>query len=244
MLYACSQTISCIPLLKMGLLPYLDTILVPLSFFLLFGYHGFLWNICKKKSNLTTIKINKIRRRSWVLSITEDPTDNKLMFAVQTLRNTQMVIVLTATIAIIINSSLAAYTNNAYKANHLLKDSYFGLQSSRIIVLKYGSASLFLLSGFLCNSVAIGCLSEANILAVVTSLPLGYVQGMMERGFLFTFIGNRMLYITVPLLLWLLGPIPMVLSSITMVWVLYEIDFTSCVLEQESLQSSMTRTID
>ncbi|KAF9594559.1 hypothetical protein IFM89_033529, partial [Coptis chinensis] len=240
---------------KMELLLYLDTILVPLSLFLTLGYHGLLWHICKNKPHLRSIWINRIRKRLWVLSITERPdeivcltriinlllqdtNDKKLMLSLQSLRNTLMITILTATIAITLNICLAAFTNNTYKASHLLQDSYFGLQSSRILALKYASTSIFLLIGFLCSSMALGCLNDAHILAAVSRLPPGYVQGMMERGFLFSFIGHRMFYITLPLLLWLFGPIPMLLSSMAIVWVLYGIDLADGGFKSELPQSS------
>ncbi|KAL5720824.1 hypothetical protein ACHQM5_013455 [Ranunculus cassubicifolius] len=227
----------------MGFLLYLDAILVPLSFFLTLGYHGFVWHTSNNKPQLTAIGINKIRRRAWVRNITENTDDKKMMFAIQSLRNTLMVTTLASTLMIILSISLAAYTNNAYKANNILKDSYFGLQSNKMLVLKYGAGSVFLFIGYLCSSMAMGYLSEANILAAVSSLPPGYVQAMMERGFLFSFLGQRMLYITVPLLLWLFGPIPMLLSSIAIVWVLHGMDFGTSGFHQGLLPSNTARTV-
>lgn len=51
---------------KMGVILYLDTILVPLSLFLTIGYHAFLWHSYKNKPFLTTIGMHMLRRRSWI----------------------------------------------------------------------------------------------------------------------------------------------------------------------------------
>lgn len=55
----------------MGLVVYLDTILVPLSLFLTVGYHTYLWHNFKNKPSNTTIGINALRRKAWFLNIKE-----------------------------------------------------------------------------------------------------------------------------------------------------------------------------
>nr|KAJ0188132.1 hypothetical protein LSAT_V11C900470410 [Lactuca sativa] len=51
---------------KMALLRYMDTILVPLSFFITFGYHTYLWYKFKTKPSCTTIGIESIKRKHWL----------------------------------------------------------------------------------------------------------------------------------------------------------------------------------
>ncbi|KAF8397105.1 hypothetical protein HHK36_016012 [Tetracentron sinense] len=220
--------------MKMGVTVYLDTILVPLSVFLTVGYHAYLWHNFKNKPPLTTIGANTARRRMWFLGI-EEGDDKKTMLAVQSMRNTQMMTILAASVAVILNLSLAAMTNNIYNASHLLSNTFFGLQSSRSLALKYGSASLFLLTSFLCNSMALGFFNEANFLINVRAefSPPGYVQAMMERGFMLALVGIRLLYITFPLLLWMLGPVPVALSSVALVRVLYELDFAGNTIKEK-----------
>ncbi|KAG6643583.1 uncharacterized protein LOC122277317 [Carya illinoinensis] len=212
----------------MGVMVYLDTILVPLSLFFTLGYHAYLWHSFKNKPCNTTIGINTLTRRAWFQDITQG--DNKKgMLAVQSLRNTIMATTLTASIAILVNMALAALVNNAFKASgHLLTNPIFGSQSGRIVVVKFGSASLLLLVSFLCSSMSIGYLIDANILINACgefSSP-GHTQTIFERGFMLALIGNRVLYITFPLMLWLLGPVLVALSSVALIWVLYELDFS------------------
>ncbi|GMY25712.1 hypothetical protein FCV25MIE_20954 [Fagus crenata] len=212
----------------MGLVVYLDTILVPLSIFLTVGYHAYLWHNFKKKPFTTSIGINELRMRAWFLDI-QQGDDKKGMLAVQSLRNTLMATTSTASITILFNMALAALTNNSYKASRDLFDNQiFGLQSDGMFALNFGSASLLLLLSFLCSSMSIGHLIDANFLinASAEFACPGHTQTVLERGFLLALIGNRVLCITLPLLLWMLGPVLVVLSSMALVWLLYELDFS------------------
>lgn len=156
--------------------------------------------------------------------------DKKGTLAVQSLRNTLMLTILTATVTALITVALAALTNNAMSVNNLLsKSDLFGSQSARIMVLKFGSAAIFLVGSFLCSSMAVGCLIDANYLinaiGEFTSTPAGYTEVVFERGFMLAVVGNRVLCIAFPLLMWLFGPLPVAISSIGLVWALYGLDF-------------------
>uniref|UniRef100_A0A5B7C490 DUF599 domain-containing protein n=1 Tax=Davidia involucrata TaxID=16924 RepID=A0A5B7C490_DAVIN len=227
----------------MAVILYLDTMLVPLSLFLTIGYHAYLWHSFKNKPTLTTIGMHALRRRVWLQGM-EQGDDKKGMLAVQSLRNALMATILSATVAIFITVSLAAVANNTYNASHLFNRRFFGLQSGKILVLKYGSASLFLLVSFLCSSMSLGCLIDANFLinaasgthhhdhssssSSSSSCPgPGYTQTILERGFMLAVVGNRVLCITFPLLLWMFGPVPVAVSSVALIWRLYELDFAA-----------------
>ncbi|CAL9003030.1 unnamed protein product [Prunus brigantina] len=211
----------------MEVLVYLDTILVTLSLFLLISYHAYLWRTFKTKPSHTTIGIDSIRRRIWFLEIKEGD-GLKDMLAVQSLRNTQMGAIFTTSIAIAFSLALAALTNNAYNARHLLIESpLFGSQSGRMFALKYGFASVILLFSSLCSSMAtvffIDTIFLINASAEFSSS--GITQTLFERGYMLALIGHRLLCISFPLMLWLFGPVPVALSSLALVWWLSEIDY-------------------
>lgn len=210
----------------MAVFSYLDTILVPLSLFFTIGYHAYLWNSFRRKPSFTAFGVETLKRRSWFQDM-EEGDDKKGMLAVQSLRNALMGTILSATISILMNIALAALTNNSYKASHFLNGVIFGSQSSRMMVLKYGSASFFLLGSFLCSSLALWNLIDANFLINARGdfAPPGYTKMIFERGILLSVVGNRMLCMTFPLLLWLFGPVPVVFSSGVLIWGLYELDF-------------------
>nr|XP_004302620.2 PREDICTED: uncharacterized protein LOC101304886 [Fragaria vesca subsp. vesca] len=206
---------------------HLDTILVPSSLFLLIAYHAYLWCIFKTKPSHTTMGIESIRRRIWFLEIVQGDGGNA-MSAVQNLRNTQMVAIFTASTAVALSLGLAALTNNAYNASHLIvKTAFFGVQSGRIFALKYGLASFLLLFSSLCSSMATGFMIDA-IFLLNTSAEFstsGITLLLFERGYMLAQIGNRLLCISFPLCLWLFGPMPVALSSLALVWWLKELDF-------------------
>lgn len=152
------------------------------------------------------------------------------ILTVQSLRNSMMTVVIISFLAVILYSSLAAQTNNVYEARGLVHHSTITSSTESIQILKYATASLFLLLSFLCSSMAIASLIEASFLIYVTEdlLP-HHAHHLLERAFTLATAGERVLYITVPLMLWMFGPVAMALSSLAMVWVLYQLDFTGIV---------------
>ncbi|KAJ9694194.1 hypothetical protein PVL29_009933 [Vitis rotundifolia] len=212
----------------MGGVVDLNTILVPFSLFLTVGYHVFLWHSMTRKPSLTAIGMETSMRRVWFQPIKKGGVRMGIL-ATQSLRNSLLETVLIAMTAITINTALAALINNAYSASHSLSGTFFGSQSGLMFHLKYVSASLFLLASFLCSSMGVGCLIDATILINASgefSSP-GYAEMIMERGFMFALVGNRMLCMAFPLLSWMLGPVSLVVSSVALVCGLYELDFGS-----------------
>ncbi|KAF5737297.1 hypothetical protein HS088_TW13G00176 [Tripterygium wilfordii] len=207
---------------------YLDSVLPPMSLFLMIGYHAYLWQCFKHRQSQTTLGIDALMRNSWFshLDITQ-ANDKKGMLAVQSLRNTLMATILTATVAILINGALAALTNNSYTQDHLFKSPLFGSRSGTIYVLKFGSASICVLLSFLCSSMAVRYLIDASFLinALGEFSSVADAQLVLERGFMLATVGNRMLCVAFPMVIWLFGPIPMAMSTVALVWGLHELDF-------------------
>ncbi|XP_027353462.1 uncharacterized protein LOC113863893 [Abrus precatorius] len=210
----------------MGVTAYLDTILVPLSLFITVGYHAYLCHTIKNKPSRTTYGISKLRRTAWCLNLNQGDA-SKAMLTVQSMRNALMATILTASITILVNLALAALTNNAYNASHLFNSGLFGSKSDKIFILKYGSASICLVISFVFSSMAIGFLIDANFLmnAYGDFLSGGYTQTILEKGFTLALVGNRVLCVAVPLMLWMLGPVPVFLASLALVFVLHGFDF-------------------
>ncbi|EXB54249.1 hypothetical protein L484_013975 [Morus notabilis] len=210
------------------MLSFLDAIFVPFSLFLTVGYHAYLWYCLKKKPSRTTRGINlQTIRRTWFLKIVEGGDKND-MLVVQSLRNSQMVAILNASFAILLNTALAALTNNSFKGSYLLNTPFLGSKSGKMFVQKYGLASFLFLFSFFCSSQALALFMDANFLINASSAEFSsseYAEIALERGFLLVLIGNRLLLITFPFLLWIFGPLPVVLSSVALVWWLYELDF-------------------
>lgn len=148
------------------------------------------------------------------------------MLGVQSLRNPLMGSILSATVSILINTALAALTNNAYRSRYLSEHRIFGSQGDRIILVKFAMVSFLLLTSFFFNSIAIGSIIEANFLINVSGETFNYVaERLLKRGWFLGSVGNRVLFSAGPFLIWLFGPVPLALSSAVLIGFFYSVDF-------------------
>ncbi|GJY08200.1 extensin like protein [Tanacetum coccineum] len=188
----------------MALLHYMDTILVPLSFFMTFGYHAYLWYQFKTKPSCTTIGIESIKRKHWLKDMRQGDDKNATL-AVQSLRNTLMSSILVAMVSSIITVALTALINNTSMAVATLIDANY---------LVY----------------ALGAEPESDRATSPSPSPSSsrkYTRDILERGFVLAIFGNRMLCITFPVLFWLVSPVVFVFASVVLVWGLYMLDFVN-----------------
>ncbi|EXC32773.1 hypothetical protein L484_019887 [Morus notabilis] len=208
---------------------YLDVILVPLGFLIVAGYHVWLWHKVRTQPESTIIGINANGRRFWVSAIVKD-NEKKNILAVQTLRNTIMGSTLMATTSILLCSGLAAVISSTYSVKKPLNDTVYGAHGDFMVALKYVTLLTIFLFSFLCHSLSIRFINQVNILinspqddtSLVTT---AYIAELLEKGYLLNTIGNRLFYAALPLLLWIFGPVLVFLCSLTMVPVLYNLDF-------------------
>lgn len=212
---------------------YIDLVLVPLGILAVVLYHVFLWYKAKTSPHITVVGVNSVGRRIWVESMIEDD-DKKNILAIQTMRNSVMASILVGTISVLLTTGLAAVISSTYswKQPAPLKDFtvFGGHHSEMLVAIKYATPLVFLLFSFFFSSLSIRFLNQVNILI---NVPLhepclitpDYVTQLFERGCIFNTIATRMLYVACPLLLWILGPVPVFLSCVTMVPALYNLDF-------------------
>lgn len=217
----------------------LDYLMVPTGLAIMAGYHIWLLYQISKRPSRTVIGINAINRRFWVHAMMEDPS--KGVLAVQTLRNNIMASTLLASTAIMLSSLMA-----------MLMTSKSGVLGDRSTVFVFGDKSAFsysvklfcimvcFLSAFLLNVQSIRYYSHASILINVPYKKLSatfdygydqrlsseYVAKTVNRGSYFWSLGLRAFYFSFPLFLWIFGPIPMFLSCIVLVSLLYFLDVT------------------
>ncbi|XP_074555983.1 uncharacterized protein LOC141811823 [Curcuma longa] len=206
---------------------YLDLVLVPLGLLFPLVYHLWLWYRVRSKPLHTIVGINSVGRRLWVEAIMKD-NDKKNILAVQTIRNTIMGSTLMATTCILLSSGLAAVLSSTYSVKRPLYDSVFGAHGDFMVALKYVSLLVVFIFAFLCYSLSIRFVNQANFLINVppsdSFVTVAYVADLLEKGFSLNTVGNRLFYAALPLLLWIFGPLPVVFSSITMVLILYNLD--------------------
>lgn len=156
--------------------------------------------------------------------------DKKNILAVQTLRNNIMGSTLMATTSILLCCGLAAVISSTYSVKKPLNDAVYGAHGDFMVALKYVTLLLIFLFSFICHSLSIRFMNQVNFLINTPRDPMcmvtpEYVSELLERGVLLNTVGNRLFYAALPLLLWIFGPVLVFLCSITMVPVLYNLDF-------------------
>ncbi|KAG6591649.1 hypothetical protein SDJN03_13995, partial [Cucurbita argyrosperma subsp. sororia] len=192
------------------------------------GYHAWLWHRVRTQPFTTLIGINTNARRFWIAAILQD-NEKKNILAVQTLRNTIMGCTLMATTSILLCMGLAAVLSSTYSIKKPLNDAVYGAHGDFMLALKYVTLLTLFLFSFFCHSLSIRFINQANILinippgaAAVTS---GYISDLLDKGFILNTVGNRLFYAALPMLLWIFGPVLVFVCSVSMVPVLYNLDF-------------------
>ncbi|XP_065850281.1 uncharacterized protein [Euphorbia lathyris] len=211
---------------------YMDVILVPLGLITLIGYHFWLWHKVRSDPLSTIVGTNSRARRFWVASIIKD-NEKKNILAVQTLRNLIMGSTLMATTSILLSTGLAAILSSTYVVKKPINDAVYGAHGEFMIALKYVTLLTLFLFSFFCHSLSIRFINQVNLLINIprddedsTSIvTTEYVSELLEKGFVLNTVGNRLFYGATPLLLWIFGPVLVFLCSVTMVPVLYNLDF-------------------
>lgn len=208
----------------------LDFILVPLGLMIMATYHLWLLHQIIKKPTKTIVGIHAINRRLWVQAMMEDTPKNGVL-AVQTLRNNIMASTLLASTAITLSSVIAVLMTSRGGSRAL--GLVFGDQSQIGSSLKFFSILVCFLLAFLLNVQSIRYYSHASILINVPFkkmaspyLTADYVGRTVNRGGYFWSLGLRAFYFSLPLFLWIFGPIPMFCSCLALVFLFYFLDFT------------------
>lgn len=155
--------------------------------------------------------------------------DKKNILAIQTIRNTIMGSTLMATTSIVLCCGLAAVVSSSYSVKTPLNNTIYGAHGQFMVALKYVTLLVIFLFSFMCHSLSIRFISQVNFLincpedsTIVTST---YVSELLEKSFMLGMIGNRLFYSALPVMLWIFGPVLVLLCSSTMVPVLYNLDF-------------------
>ena len=205
----------------------LEPVTVTVAWAVLAIYHLKLFFKVKRQPLSTAIGITNHARRRWVQIVMQERHD---ILAVQTLRNQVMAATFLASTAILISLGLfsAAFRPGVFSdishALNLLGTRTEALWMFKLMLLgiiffitffnftlaiRYYNHAGFMINTFEQNNATV---SEEAVTQVVNHAALHYTIGM--RGF----------YLSVPLALWLFGPVWMFLGSLVLVAVLYRLD--------------------
>ncbi|ONK68126.1 uncharacterized protein A4U43_C05F7710 [Asparagus officinalis] len=198
---------------------YLDLILVPSAILSSLFYHVWLWYTVKRRPDRTYIAMNAAGQSAWINHILTD-NDKKNVLAIQTLRNNIMGATLTATTSVLICCGLLAFASKDYDAD---KPDKLKIESKCSFLL------LAFLSVFLCQTLSIACLTQVNILINIlagdtTPVRRYRVTELLGKGIFLCNVGNRVFFSTLPLVLWIFGPVLVFVCSVGVVVVLYSVD--------------------
>lgn len=153
----------------------------------------------------------------------------------QTLRNNIMASTLLASTAIMLTSliGLLMTGGNGDRSAFFV----FGNKSPRSLSVKFFAILVCFLIAFLFNVQSVRYYSHGSILVNVPYKKMSphhqhhqvtaeYVAATVNRGSYFWSLGLRAFYFSLPLFLWIFGPVPMFVSCLVLVAMLYFLDVT------------------
>ena len=192
------------------------------------GYHLFLHYQLKRDPLYTVQAINALARTAWVAEVMKGGRD---ILAVQTLRNSTMAATfLASTAALLIIGTLTLIEQHDKLSGAWHSLNTLGSRSTELWQFKL----LLLIGDFLAAFVFFSqSIRLFNHVGFMVNVPLTcnykaitpqQVALHLNRAGLAHSMGMRAYYFSVPLVFWLFGPLYMVLSSVVLVVVLYNID--------------------
>lgn len=134
-----------------------------------------------------------------------------------------------SSISLVLSSLIGTWIGSSSQNSILSKSVIYGNTMPSVASIKYISIlSCFLLAFASFVQTVRNYVLGAFLVSIPNSqIPVSYVQKPFIRGSNYWAIGLRALYFASCLTLWIFGPIPMFVSSVIVVLILYHIDTTS-----------------
>lgn len=194
---------------------------------LVIAYHRYLYNKVRRYPLTTAIGITNHARQMWVKEVRKDKRD---ILAVQTLRNQMMAATFLASTAIIISlgSFSAAFRPGTFiEVSHTL--NLFGTKTESLWMFKLMLLGILFFYTFFNFTLALRYYNHSGFMINTyeqndATVSDEAVTQILNHGALHYTIGMRGFYLSIPLALWLFGPIWMLSGSVVMVVILYHLD--------------------
>ena len=195
---------------------------------LLGGYQLLLRRRSRLSPTLTVQGLNALARTAWVEHVMRDDRD---VMAVQTLRNSTMAATLMASTAVILILGILNMLANADKigpALHLLNPT--GSHESSVWIFKLMLILVDFFVAFFSFSLAVRGYNHVGFLINVPMNSGSHgitpvkVALHLNRASSYYGIGMRTYYLSVPLVLWLFGPVWMLIATILLLLILRHLD--------------------
>jgi uncharacterized membrane protein len=207
----------------------LELYLTSASFFMLIIYHVHLVYLVRRHPLTTSIGITDHLQGHWVESVMADKRD---VLAVQTLRNWVSASSFLASTAILICLGIISVAASPEKMAEITPGLNELVREHQVLWLfKLMTIIVDFFVIFFNFTMAIRSFNQVNFMINVPStlahkITPDYVAGILSHATLHYTAGMRGYYIGVLLVLWLFGPIWMLLGTIIMIAVLYFLDHT------------------
>ena len=211
----------------MSVFPLYETILTLLTALVLIAYHIHLRIKVKCSPLTTTIGITNHVRQLWVEGVIREKRD---ILAIQTLRNQMMAVTFLASTAILISlgSFGAAFRPGLFnEVAHWL--NLLGTKTESLWMLKLMMLGIMFFITFFNFTLCIRYYNHVGFMINTfqqddPTLSTQAVTHVLNHGALHYTIGMRGFYLSMPLALWLFGPVWMFMGSVILVAVLYHLD--------------------
>jgi uncharacterized membrane protein len=204
-----------------------EILLVAITAAVIVLYHAHLYFKVRQNPLSTAIGITNHARQMWVKEVLRDRRD---ILAVQTLRNQVMSATFLASTSILISlgSFGAAFRPNVFSAiSHTL--NILGTRTETIWMLKLMILGILFFFSFFNFTLCLRYYNHAGFMLNTyehddVTVSEAAVTQVLNHGALHYTIGMRGFYLSVPLALWLFGPVWMLGGSLILIAVLYRLD--------------------
>lgn len=194
---------------------------------LIAGYQIRLQRHVRKKPTLTVQGMNAQARTAWVERVMTGERD---VLAVQTFRNSTMAATLMASTAVILILAILNMLAGADKISAALHQiNTWGSREPGMWIFKLMLLVVDFFVAFFAFSLAVRGYHHASYLINVPlsgdhGVTVGRVVKVLERASRYYSIGMRTYYLSVPLTLWLFGPVWMLAATLILIAVLNHLD--------------------
>jgi uncharacterized membrane protein len=211
----------------MSLISLYETILVFISAAVLITYHWHLYVKVRRSPLEMALGITNHARHLWVEGIIRGKRD---ILAVQTLRNQVMAATFLASTAILISlgSFSAAFRPGVFmEVSHAL--NLLGTKTETLWMFKLMLLGILFFIAFFNFTLCVRYYNHVGFMINAfapndSTVSAEAITQVLNHGALHYTIGMRGFYLSVPLALWLFGPIWMLAGNLVLVAVLYRLD--------------------
>lgn len=198
---------------------------------LLAAYHLYMRVKLRKNPAFTIQAVNFMARAAWVEGVMADRTKDVL--AIQTLRNSTMAATLMASTAVLLIIGVLTLSGQGEKLSgtwHVL--NLFGDTRAELWVIKLLALMADFFVAFFSFSMSVRLFNHVGYM-INTPISPQHVALYLNKAGLYYSVGMRAYYFSVPLVFWLFGPLLMLISTVALIVILYNIDRAPAFLSED-----------